>query len=524
MKNSINVLLFLAVLLLALIIGRYLTLPGENYELVELREKMSEKSAPSVNHSALAALQREFNSPQQVTETCISCHTERHKEVMQTSHWNWEEETFIKDKGVMYIGKKDMLNNLCIGVSGNENTCMKCHIGYGWSGDDYDFDDYRNIDCLVCHDNSDKYKKGKGKAGYPSSKSNLTLAAQSVSSPQRSNCGSCHFFGGGGNNAKHGDLDAAMIEGSRDLDVHMGVDGANMHCVDCHEADKHQIPGQMYTVSSNNIDRLHCESCHSETPHAKNILNDHTVKVSCQTCHIPEYARENATIMNWDWSTAGDLWDGKPYYEDDEDGNKTYMSQRGSMTWEKNVQPEYIWFKGTAGHYLLGDPIEPSNTVKMNSLNGEFTDGRSKIIPVKVHRANQLYDAELLTLVQPQLTSKSKGDGGYWKDFDWNSSVGIGMKNVNAEFSGKLDFIETELYLPVNHQVAPVENSVQCIECHTREEGRLAGLNDFYMSGRDSNTIVDVVGKTAIILSILVVIAHAILRIAASKNRKRDNL
>ena len=37
----------------------------------------------------------------------------------------------------------------------------------------------------------------------------LRLAAVSVGRPTITNCGSCHFYGGGGNNVKHGDLEEA---------------------------------------------------------------------------------------------------------------------------------------------------------------------------------------------------------------------------------------------------------------------------------------------------------------------------
>ena len=47
-----------------------------------------------------------------------------------------------------------------------------------------------------------------------------------------------------------------------------------------------------------------------------------------------------------------------------------------------------MWFNGTADHYLLGDTIQ-SIPVKMNTLNGSYTDRHSKIIPVKIHVGDQ---------------------------------------------------------------------------------------------------------------------------------------
>ena len=104
--------------------------------------------------------------------------------------------------------------------------------------------------------------------------------------------------------------------------------------------------------------RRSCEECHGETPHAEDILNEHTLKVACQTCHIPTYAKVNPTKMRWDWSTAGRLRDGKPYEEKDALGDDSYVSIKGSFVWGRNVKPEYVWFNGTASHYLLGDTVE----------------------------------------------------------------------------------------------------------------------------------------------------------------------
>ena len=36
------------------------------------------------------------------------------------------------------------------------------------------------------------------------------LIAQKVGKTGKDNCGSCHFFGGGGNAVKHGDLDKSL--------------------------------------------------------------------------------------------------------------------------------------------------------------------------------------------------------------------------------------------------------------------------------------------------------------------------
>lgn len=481
-----------------------------------LHRRYVRKQVPSVDHSRFSQLQQKFNSPQKVTEACISCHNGRAQEVMASSHWNWERAEFIPGRGVRYVGKRNLLNNFCIGVAGSRQSCDKCHIGYGWDDAGFDFTDARKVDCLACHDNTATYLKANSGAGNPDPAVDLTNVAQHVGRPQRTNCGTCHFFGGGGNNVKHGDLEMALFDTTRAVDVHMGADGADMSCVDCHTAEKHRIKGKLYSISSMNRDRVQCEDCHTATPHSDGRLNEHTLKVACQTCHIPTYAKVNATKLRWDWSTAGRLRDGQPYEEKDALGDDVYMSIKGSFTWGRQLRPEYVWFDGTASHYLLGDRVERT-PVALNRLYGSYADPDARIVPVKIHRARQPFDEDNRTLVQPKLAGTHDGDGAFWRDFDWQRSASEGMKLVGQPYSGKLGFVETEMTWPLNHMIAPKDQAVGCAECHTRNGSRLAGLGDFYLPGRDRSPWVDGLGMLAIGLSFLGVVLHGGARIVVRR-------
>jgi len=511
-------LILVGIAVFAILVAGSLVRTGAGPEPVRvLKARYAEKRAPKVDHSKLSALQGEFTSAQQVTETCISCHNKRHEEVMQSPHWTWSRDEYLPDRGVRSVGKNNVLNNFCIGVTSNLEGCDQCHAGYGYVDASFDFSDPTNIDCLMCHDNSGSYSKTNG--GIPPASVDLTSVAQQVGRPQRSNCGYCHFAGGGGNNVKHGDLEEALISTDRQVDVHMGTDGADLECVACHTATAHKIQGKLYTVSSMNFGRLLCEQCHGATPHSEEILNEHTVKVACQTCHIPEYAKVNATKMAWDWSTAGRLRDGQPFEEEDDDGNLTYASIKGTFTWAKNVKPDYVWFNGTADHYLLGDTVPSERPVELNTLYGSYEDPDAKIIPVKIHSGRQGYDPVNGTLIQPKLYANREGEGGFWKDFDWERSAEEGMKAAGLPYSGREEFIDTVMYWPVNHMVAPKENSVGCEECHTRENSRLAGLTGFYMPGRDRSGPIDFLGMMAVAGVFAGVIVHATARAAFRKKR-----
>jgi octaheme c-type cytochrome (tetrathionate reductase family) len=423
---------------------------------------------------------------------------------------------------VRYIGKRNVLNNYCIGVAGSRESCNKCHVGFGWGDQPFDLAEARNVDCLSCHDTSGTYLKKSGGAGYPDAGVDLTRVATHVGRPQRTNCGTCHFFSGGGNNVKHGDLEQALFDTTREVDVHMATAGADMSCVDCHTATKHQMKGKLYSLSSMNRDRVECEQCHGGEPHAKDILNEHTLKVACQTCHIPTYAKVNPTRTRWDWSTAGRLRDGKPYEEKNAEGDDVYMSIKGSFEWKKNLKPEYVWFSGTASHYLLGDKVEEV-PVPLNRLHGRYDDPDSKIVPVKVHRGRQPWDEEARVVAQPRLADGKPGEGAFWKDFDMDRAVREGMTSVGLPYSGTLGFVETEMTWPVNHMVAPKERAVACAECHTREGSRLAALTDIYLPGRDANRWVDGLGRLSIVLSLAFVGLHAGARAVFARRRREED-
>lgn len=521
MKKNI---LIVITICLALLIGvNYL--PKDKYynrNLEELKRKSSIKPIPSVDHSKFTSLQNNFTTPQEVTEACISCHTERHREVMASSHWNWERFAYIEGRGIASVGKKNLLNNFCIGAKTNEQACAKCHIGFGMTNDAFDFNNARNVDCMVCHDNSEEYHKGSMLAGYPAKTVNLNKVAQSVGAPKKSNCGACHFYSGGGNNVKHGDLEEALLNCNRDTDVHMAANGIDMQCVACHSAENHVMLGKLYSVSSENTNRSTCEQCHTSLPHLNDRLNKHTARVSCQACHIPNYAKVNATKMSWKWSKAGKLKDGKPYHEENAEGNHTYLSTKGEFTWGKNVIPDYLWFNGTADHYILGDTIT-SIPVQMNTLNGSHDDRNAKIIPVKIHRGDQIYDKKFNRLVQPKLFSPQKGDSAFWQDFDWHKAADAGMRRIGLPYSGEYEFVETEMYWPLNHMVAPKEEALSCAQCHRRKNSRLAALTGFYLPGRDRHFLVDEFGFFLLLFSLVGVAIHASMRIAASTQSKKPS-
>jgi len=248
----------------------------------------------------------------------------------------------------------------------------------------------------------------------------------------------------------------------------------NFSCVRCHVPDSdnapHEIVGTRY--SSDTTDNILCESCHGTDPHDSSRLNTHTARVSCQACHIPAFARGGkATKMWWDWSTAGQKNpDGSAIVIKDEKGNPIYDTKKGSFVWEENVTPEYAWFNGEMTYATAADTVDPSGVVTINQLHGNKDETNARIFPVKRFQGIQPYDAGNQSLAIPHLFGSDPS--AYWKSYDWDLAMAAGEAYVGREYSGVLGYVETEMFWIQNHMVAPKEQAVQCMECHT-PRGRL---------------------------------------------------
>ncbi|KKM10318.1 cytochrome C [Clostridiales bacterium PH28_bin88] len=414
-----------------------------------------------VDHSAF--ITGPFATGPDVTKQCLTCHDAQAEHVLASGHWNWQgPANDVLGRENVVAGKANGINNFCISIAGNETRCTSCHIGYGWDGKaEFDFTDKTKIDCLVCHDTTDTYKKAPPAAGNPDPKVDLVKVAQNVGKPDRDNCGSCHFYAGGGDAVKSPGLDSTLKNPTREHDVHMG--GAGLVCQDCHQTEDHQVPGGSLHVIPTYAGRVACEDCHTGAPHKSNeTLNKHTAAVACQTCHIPTFATGQATKMYWDWSTAGQDKEAPK----DQYGKPTYDKMKGDFVWQKDVKPVYAWYNGKSERYLLGDPVNRGGITTLAKPVGDINDKNAKIYPFKLFGGKQISDAVNGYLITPHLF------GGYWKHYDWNQAARDGMAKSGLAYSGSYEFVETNMYMLVNHEVVPKDKALTCGSCHT-ENGAL---------------------------------------------------
>ncbi|MDX2507204.1 MAG: tetrathionate reductase family octaheme c-type cytochrome [Gammaproteobacteria bacterium] len=448
-----------------------------------------------------------INNPYTGTVSCLGsgCHDKEAADVLTTGHWKWQgvAENVVGVENEIH-GKNDFINNFCVSVPTNEGRCAQCHIGYGYTDKDFDFSNAESIDCLICHDQTDTYVKGKTNGGLPiiplvsDTEPDLQAVAMSVADnggvPGRQNCIVCHANAGGGDNIKHGDLSMSIASTTREFDVHMGTDGGDMSCVDCHDVDRttggkvasHGIGGMPYHSVDEGIMKQ-CVDCHADSPapvHSGEIASMIAThdRLTCQVCHIPAIARNTSTKTEWYWSTAGDF-ERVPVL--DEDGRPDYDLKKGDFVWTKNVRPTLRFFNGKWNKMMINvndivgetEEIE-DQPVDLGSPVGDRSDPDAMIYPFKKMIGNQVAgeneddeDNEYYTMLVPHLFKKTDDlPNPYWGVYDWDLALQDAAGYTGQFYSGYFEFVDTVMLLTVNHEIAPKENSLgmnnDCSDCH----------------------------------------------------------
>lgn len=426
---------------------------------------------PALSHALMFGRHSFINGPltsgPEVTKLCRECHEAETRLIMNTVHWNWAKKQPVGGK-VMEYGKKNAISsNGCFALPSNWAGCTNCHAGYGWEDGNFDFSKAENVDCLACHETTGSYRKAYGAAGHAAESVDLVNVAGSVDMPNRTACGSCHFYGGGGDGYKHGDLDSSLANPDPEIDVHMGKH--NLTCESCHKSSGHDVKGEALSVSPGSGTRsLACTNCHKKDVHRSAALNKHVSRVACQTCHIPFFAKGMPTVLSWDWSTAG-----KDLKPEQKDGNpeKLYDKMKGDLTLGKNLVPTYLWYNGAVDRVLMGDKIDPSRVVRISAPKGSMKDPDARIFPFKVLKAKQPYDSGNNTLAVVNFYGPPTSDSAYWVTYDWNKAIEAGMKAAGQPYSGRYGWVDTSMAWSLNHMIAPKTKALRCADCH--EKGRI---------------------------------------------------
>jgi hypothetical protein len=395
---------------------------------------------------------------------CVGCHTVEASDMFASTHYQWQGDAPYMKTGPMKQGKASgAVNTYCGNVTGNWGGCSACHVGRGLVPEvTLSQPQLENIDCLVCHQK--EYKRIKVNGLMVPDTANMTIsmdrAVQTVHMPERANCLGCHAKAGGGDAVKRGDLALATIKtADRNYDVHMSTTGANLDCQSCHVVQNHRFPGKGSDLRPTDLDvQVECTNCHSSKPHSSSNINKHTARVACQTCHIPVYAKnasdtlaDEATEVNRSWQL----------------GSESLSSPlHPVLTKANNIMPQYKFWNRYSINYLLGDiaRIDPETGAYPTSRpQGSVNDG--KLYPFKYKTSDyplRTASQELIALDTSVFFATANAD----------DAAKSGLKNMGYSENDSYEWVTTDTYQLLNHQVGPKGQALQCANCHLNK-GRM---------------------------------------------------
>lgn len=412
------------------------------------------------------------------TKTCLSCHEDEAVSFFHSQHYQWKGETpAIVNSDGKTLGKLNTINDFCtaavpawIGITKNSRGevlsqgCSKCHAGFGkLPSSELSREQLENIDCLICHAsgyNRNLYENEDGSLEWRpilwKNRVGLDSVSKRISIPKRTSCLRCHSGSGGGANYKRGDIEYELADTDRSYDVHMGTDGGDMACTDCHAGSDHRMQGRgVDLMGSDSPERLSCDNgvCHDSEPHAKELINRHAARVDCTVCHIPTFARTDATDMVRDWST--------PAYDEAKDKHIP------TFTMGTDVVPEIAWYNGTVQAQLPGVAVTVGDdgVVPMVVPLGSKDDPEAKLFAFKVHRGRMPVlkeDRWLLPINVEEFFADGDIDGAVREA----THVFYGLDDIEYEW------VEVKRYMGIFHGVEPAETALRCLDCHG-EGGRV---------------------------------------------------
>ncbi|MBI5232545.1 MAG: hypothetical protein HY876_10335 [Coriobacteriales bacterium] len=400
---------------------------------------------------------------------CRGCHAKQFGDVYHSLHYQWQAPApdNVNAPGTLQGKMTNAVNSYCINITGDWKHCGKCHAGRGKQPvltDTPTSEQLDNVDCLVCHNEAyalARVRKTDGSMG-PSATDTATLDAyvKQIRKPTRTNCLKCHAYAGGGDSLKRGDITwAHKATGDRAFDVHMATTGANLACQSCHTFVGHKVTGKGSDLQSTDYaSEIACTKCHaakaSATGHTDPAIGRHVGRVACQTCHIPSYARNASDTPANEATEVHRTW---------QSTESTSAPFHPSITKANNLKPSYRWWNRKSATYLLGDTatVDPETGAYPTSRPiGSVSDPKAKLYPFKYKTAEQ-----------PLRTASSQLIALDTWEFIWQSGNGAlatqrGLFNMGFGANDAYEWVKTDTYQLLNHEVPPKTSALKCADCH----------------------------------------------------------
>jgi hypothetical protein len=311
------------------------------------------------------------------------------------------------------------------------------------------------------------YEPADSASQAPSMSISRLEAARTVHRTQRESCLNCHAKAGGGDGTKRGDLSTALVDPPLHIDMHMSSSGQGMTCSSCHDAGGHRVFGRGVDLRPNDVpERFSCESCHEQPHEDFNNRNPesrdrHALRVACQSCHIPAYAKGVPTEVSRDWEY--------PHF------SAAACNGRGGWLPEENkagdLTPTYAWFDGTSEVYFLGEPLDDvpvkalaggSQAYVLAQPNGNVKADGAKIHPMKEHVSKSARH-----LASNQLIGHSTFE--FFRTGSFASAVEKGLEK-EGRAGDAYDLVPIHTYQSINHGVEVADRALECGDCHDDRE------------------------------------------------------
>lgn len=413
------------------------------------------------------------------TETCLECHEAEALTFFDSQHYQWRGGTpdLVNTQEMETLGKLSMVNDFCTNPGGSQwigrvlneegktlaKGCSGCHAGLGkLPGKEPTREQLQNIDCLMCHASGyrrDLYQAENGDWEWRpilyENQEGLDIVSKRVTLPDRAICLRCHASSGGGPNFKRGDIEYALKDPDFEHDVHMSSKsegGQDMWCIDCHTDDEHthRVIGRgvdMAATDSPDKDIDCAGTCHQNHSHPDPQIDKHA-RLTCPTCHIPEFARDDPTDMLRDWSQV------------------TYNEEKGKYVYyqelEYDVEPVYAWFNGSSFAQVPGRPVQRNAEGRITMIlpEGDRDDPTAKIAPFKLHRG------KLPVLTEKQWIAPIATEELYHHG-DTDKAVRDGVRQLYGLEDVEFTWEDTIRYMGIYHAIPPAEEVLQCVDCHS---------------------------------------------------------
>ncbi len=400
-------------------------------------------SAIAATPAEHATLQGPFASVRAVTAACLQCHPEAGAAILSSVHWRWQRQRTINGRPAI-SAKLEGLTNFGIVARSNPGRCLGCHVSISPTPEAIAGKDPTDIDCLVCHDTSGTYRRGR-----KATPAELLRMARSAGRPGPANCTTCHSPSCGlGDGLQRVDFAS---------DIHLSPRGAGMSCQDCHPSDgRHRMARRISRVRDGRP-TFGCAACHTDSPHRQERLNQHAELIACQSCHIPDYGRTTPVLVAWNWLLAGKtagIFRSVP-------GRRPPLLTGNGFLLGSDVEPVYRWDDGSDQVYQRGDRITPARATVLQGPGPRKPE--SRIRPFTVQYGTQLYDARYRYLISPQLTAAGST---LFPGTDWEAIARTGMNSFRLPYSGSHDFTVTVTYRRLDHGTVPAAQALDCMDCH----------------------------------------------------------